>query len=71
MVLRFLRIISVFLTVCFHINRGVGTGETSEARASPEIRGYLKSNSQIGKKKNMPAILFLGASPETTQFLRP
>ena len=24
--------------------RGVGTGETGEARASPEIRGCLKSN---------------------------
>ena len=31
--------------------RGVGTGETGEARASPEIRGCLKSNIQIGKKK--------------------
>ena len=54
------------------IDRGVGTGETGEARASPEIRGCLKSNSQIGKKKNTSGILlFLGASPEITLFLRP
>ena len=31
------------------ICRGVGTGETSEARASPEIRGCLKSNRQEKK----------------------
>ena len=42
------------------IDRGVGTGETGEARASPEIRGCLKKNSQIGKKNNMSGILFFG-----------
>ena len=42
----------------FFLTRGVGTGETGEARASPEIRGCLKSNSQIGKKRNMSGILF-------------
>ena len=41
-----------------YIFRGVGTGETGEARASPEIRGCLKSNSQKGKKRNMPGIVF-------------
>ena len=51
--------------------RGVGTGETGEARASPEIRGCLKSNSQIGKKRNMSGILFFSASPEIILFLRP
>ena len=53
------------------MNRGVGTGETGEARASPEIRGCLKSNSQIGKKRNMSGILFFSASPEIILFLRP
>ena len=55
-----------------NVNRGVGTGETGEARASPEIRGCIKSNSHIGKKKkNTSGILFLGASPEIILFLRP
>ena len=49
----------------------VGTSETGEARASPEIRGCLKSNSQIGKKRNMSGILFFSASPEIILFLRP
>ena len=53
------------------IYRGVGTGETGEARASPEIRGCLKSNSKIGKKRNMSGILFFSASPEIILFLRP
>ena len=48
------------------INRGVGTGETSEARASPEIRGYLKSNK---RKKICQTFIFLGVSPEITLFL--
>ena len=46
-------------TIEFHTtHRGVGIGETGEARASPEIRGCLKSNSKIGKKRNMSGILF-------------
>ena len=40
--------------------RGVGTGETGEARASPEIRGCLKSNSQIARKKNVGYSFFFG-----------
>ena len=40
-----------------HIPRGVGTGETGEARALPEIRGCIKSNRQ---EKNMSGILFFG-----------
>ena len=51
--------------------RGVGRGETGEALASLEIRGCLKSNIQIGKKKNTSGILFFGASPEIILFLRP
>ena len=43
----------------FFIPRGVGTGETGEAHASPEIRGCLKSNIQIGKKKKRRAFFFL------------
>ena len=33
-----------------YMSRGVGTGETGEAHASPEIRGCIKSNRQEEKK---------------------
>ena len=43
-----MRIISKILDTII-MARGVGTGETGEARASPEIRGCLKSNRQEKK----------------------
>ena len=51
----------LFILTSF-FSRGVGTGETGEARASPEIRACLKSNSQIARKKNVGYSFFLGAS---------
>ena len=45
-------------TNTYMILRGVGTGETGEARASPEIRGCIKSNSHIGKKKKIRRVFF-------------
>ena len=53
----------------FFIPRGVGTGETGEAHASPEIRGCLKSNRQ--EKKYVWYSIFFSASPEIILFLRP
>ena len=48
--------------------RGVGTGE---ARASPEIRGWLFTKLiNLGKSAKVPKFFFL-ASPEIILFLRP
>ena len=60
--------VTIFIPHSSEINRGVGIGETGEARASLEIRGCLKSNRQ---EKKTSVFFFGGASPEIILFLRP
>ena len=64
-------VLSKEVSCLFTLAWGIGTGETGEARASPEIRGCLKSNSQIGKKRNCRVFFFFSASPEIILFLGP
>ena len=43
--LSYIRILAMGRFIYYVMVRGVGTGETGEACASPEIRGCLESNS--------------------------